>query len=262
MAPRLLALLALAIALALPTVQATDNNSGTVKVHDNEDENPDSRNVPHVSCDFWIEGFNLNDDVGTLVFYGWPPTGEKSVVTPTGASLAWTSDGVNANGNHHFLAGPFALPAGHYRVEVYTEDGHPGGNGSHFAKTKTFWVEPCDSPPANPPCPDGVVAVALDDGGVRLAWTTVTGASTYNVYRASGDEDFEYVASTSSTFYLDATTVGGVTYSYYVTAGADASEAIGCESVEVTAIPYFPNVVVGALALVGAVGAYAVLRRK
>lgn len=51
---------------------------------------PDSRNQPHVSCDFYIEGFNMKDSTGYLRFYSWPPTGNKSVVTPSGDTLTWT----------------------------------------------------------------------------------------------------------------------------------------------------------------------------
>lgn len=258
-----LSLLALIALAASPTAGAqNDNNAGTVKVHDNEDENPDVRNVPHVSCDFWVEGFNMNDDSGVLVFYAWPPTGDITEVTPDGASLEWESDGVNEQQNHHFLAGPFQLEKGHYRLEVLTDDGHPGGAGEHMAKAKTFWVEPCDEPPVNPPCPAGLVAAALVGGNVTLTWTPVVGATAYNVYRAVGEEDFEFLASVEATAYLDNTTQVGVTYSYYVTAFADDAESIGCEAVEVTAIPVFPTAAIAAIATVGAVGAFVLIRRR
>ena len=260
----LLALLT-AVSLASAPAGATHNNQGTVKVHDNADEDPDVRNVPHVECDFWVEGFMMGDDSGWLQFYSWPPTGNKSLVTPTGADLTWEAAHGNASGEYHFLQGPFELPSGHYRVEVYTDDGHPGRDGGHFAKSKTFWVE-CEGP-ANPPCPPGLQVTARSTDGRAdnfLEWEPVANATGYNVYRAVDGGDFEYqVTIDTYTSYVDDHDIEvGVTYEYYVTAVVGGVESENCEVVEVTAIPLFPTLAIGALALAGSVGAYAMLRRK
>lgn len=262
---RLSPLLLIAIALVLasaPPASATHANPGTLKVHDDEDENPDTRNVPHVSCDFWLEAMGMSDDEITIRFFGWPPTGDKSEVTPTKGSLSATADEGNESGEFHFLVGPYSLPEGHYRVEVYTDDGHPGKNPQHMAKAKTFWVEPCDQPPRNPPCPPGVAAVAMGDSSVALNWTAVAGASHYLVYRAVGDDDFELLRTTTATNTTDEDVEPGGTYSYYVTAVVEGSGSVGCQVVTVTLIPFFPSVLVGTLALMGGVGAYAWLRRR
>ncbi|HUR70229.1 MAG TPA: hypothetical protein VM370_13375 [Candidatus Thermoplasmatota archaeon] len=141
----LIALLLVGSLAAFGTAAAAkDDNRGTIKVHDDETADPEVRNEPHVSCDFWIEGFNMKDPDGYLVFYSWPPTGDKSEVTPTGDGLDWTGT-ADGDGEYDFLNGAYQLPAGHYRVEAYTNDGHPGGDGSHFAKAKMFWVDPCET---------------------------------------------------------------------------------------------------------------------
>lgn len=119
-------------------------NRGTMKVHDDAVARPDTRNEPHVSCEFWVEGFDLASDSGVLQFEWWSPTGDKRPVLARGASPAWRADG-EGTGSHHFLAGPYRLPAGHYRLEAYAEPGHPGGKG-HFAKAKMFWVDECTEP--------------------------------------------------------------------------------------------------------------------
>ena len=256
------ALAALLLAAAVPNALANDNNAGTVKVHDDETENPETRNVPHVSCGFWVQAFGLNDDAGWLVFFVWPPTGEVEPVTPTGAEVTWSDDDADEHGNFGFNLGPFFLPPGHYRVEVYTEDGHPGGEGGHFAKTKTFWVEECDVVIEHLPCPPGLTAVALDDAGVDLNWTAVEGALGYNVYRAVGEGDFEFLVSLEETAFTDRDVQGGVVYSYYVTATTGDEESIGCMAVTVTAIPFFGAPVLIGLAAVGGVAAYALFRRR
>jgi len=134
-------LLALAVC-ALPFAAAAthDNNAGTIKIHDNATADPEVRNEPHVSCDFWVEGFNMDDASGTLSFQAWPPTGHKQVVQPTGDSLSWSADSTNAHGNHHFLKGPYQLPAGHYKVTSLDAN-------DHKQKSKVFWVDPCEQTP-------------------------------------------------------------------------------------------------------------------
>jgi len=266
--PRALFSLLLATALfslALPGASAVHNNQGTVKVHDNETENPETRNVPHVDCQFWIEGFKLGDDAGWIVFYAWPPTGDKSVVE-TGVDQTWTADSGAASGEFHFLAGPFTLPSGHYRVEVFTNDGHPGSDSGHFAKAKTFWVE-CETVVVNPPCPPGLELEARSTDGradIFLDWDAVPGATAYNVYRAVGGGDFEYQVTidTYTSYVDDHGIVVGETYEYYVTAVVNGFESENCEIVEVTAIPFFPSLAVGALALLGGVGAFVMMRRR
>ena len=127
-----------------------DNNRGTVKIHAGPDTDPERRNQPHVACDWYVQGFNFHDPSGTLQFFSWSPTGDKSPVTPTGDNLVWagTADG---DGEYDFQKGPYQLSAGHYRLEVYTDDGHPG-NSAHYAKSKMFWVDDC-TPPTPPPTP-------------------------------------------------------------------------------------------------------------
>ena len=251
--------LALLLAAVPATAQGNDNNAGTVKVHDDEDENPDQRNVPHVSCDFWVEGFNMQDGEGWLEFFAWPPTGDKTMVTPDGDDLNWTGEEME-NGNFHFLKGPYFLEAGHYRVEVYTEDGHPGHR--HFAKAKTFWVEPCEGEAPEIPCPPNVTATANSDGSILIDWDAVADVDGYIVYRAVGEGEFEMIATTNGTEHLDTDTEVGTTYSYYVTAFKGDFESEDCPVVMATAIPFFPTMLVGALALVGSVGAYAWFRRR
>lgn len=118
------------------------DNQGTIKIHDNETADPDRRNEPHVSCDFWVEGFNMESETGQLHFYAWPPTGDKEEVVPGGDSRSYDGELEDDEDGYHFLNGPYFLPDGHYRVEAVSDDGHPGGND--HVKSKTFWVDECE----------------------------------------------------------------------------------------------------------------------
>jgi hypothetical protein len=133
--------------LAIPaaaTGTTGHGNHGTVKVHDEMSVSPPSMNQPHVDCDFWVEGFDLAGSSGYMRFYAWPPTGDKSLVMTTD----WTGTLEGDGRGYHFNVGPLALPSGHYRLEVYSNEGHPGDAG-HFVKAKMFWVE-CETPGPTP----------------------------------------------------------------------------------------------------------------
>ncbi|HEX2021545.1 MAG TPA: hypothetical protein VHH36_02465, partial [Candidatus Thermoplasmatota archaeon] len=135
----------------------------------------------------------------------------------------------------------------------------------HFAKAKTFWVEPCDVEVEHPECPvvTGLSAEAAGGGNqVTISWNAVAGADSYVVYRAVGQGDFEWLASVEGTMHVDNTTVAGVTYEYLVTSVSGDVESEGCAGASVTAIPEFPTLAVGALALVGGVAALTVFRRR
>ena len=125
-------LLAISLAVTFSVAgSAVAGNKGTIKVHDDETADPEVRNQPHVSCDFWIEGFKMADPSGDLVFRSRPPTGDKSVVTPTGDDLDYTTDS-----DGHFLKGAYQLPEGHYKVTAEVD--------GHKVKSKVFWVDPCN----------------------------------------------------------------------------------------------------------------------
>jgi len=255
-----LALLLAATAIAAMPVQATDSNPGTIKVHDSVNVEPPQRNQPHVPCDsIFIEGFMMADSSGTLEFTSWPPTGDKTVVL----TAEWSAD---ANG--HFVAGPFTLAEGHYRVEAFSSTGHPGGNTGHFAKAKMFWAECPPVPPEPPvdlPCPPATLsATANADGTVTLAFAAAAGADGTNIYRLDADGDWQLLATVgaNATTYSDVDVEVGVTYTYTVTALFGNRESEDCAIVEVTTIPEFPTMVAAGLA--GALGlvAYAVARRR
>ena len=257
-----------AFALALggtATAQGDPDNRGTIKIHDDETADPETRNEPHVSCDFWVEGFNMKDPEGHLEFYSWPPTGSKEEVTPSGDSLNWTGT-PDGDGEYDFLKGPYSLPEGHYRVEAYTDDAHPGHE--HFAKAKMFWVDECqpENPPEHPDCPTDLNARAeADTSGDPIniiEWDAVTDADSYRIYRAVEGGDFEFVDSTTETSYTDTDVEVGVSYEYTVNAVVDNVESEDCDIVEVTAVPFFGAPILGALALVGSVGALMYFRRK
>lgn len=117
-------------------------NPGTIKVHDNSTIG-EMRNDPHVACPFYFEGFNMVATSGNITVKAWPPTGDKQVVLTSN----WSANDLENDtfADHHFLAGPYSLPSGHYKVFI--------SNAPDHVKMKTFWVD-CE-PTQVAPCPAG-----------------------------------------------------------------------------------------------------------
>jgi hypothetical protein len=162
---------ALTFAAASPVT--AQGNAGTIKVHDGPTADPPTRNEPHVSGDFYIEGSNMAADDGDLLFYHWPPTGDMELVLET------TWEGDDGSPEVHFVEGPFELPCGHYRVFAYNGDGpedptepQPGG-----AKKKTFWVE-CEDEPEPEPTPTGTTTSSTSDTGTSTSETETSTSET------------------------------------------------------------------------------------
>lgn len=279
--PRSLALSLLLVtaltALALLTPVSADHgngNSGTIKVHDGSSADPPQRNEPHVEGGVFVEGSNMAAEEGTLQVFSWPPTGDRELVIDT----TWEAD--DGTPEHHFLAGPFELDCGHYRVEAQNgmeAQDFPGGT-----KAKMFWVEGCEAPeepecgddgqpecpeePTERACPTDLEATANADESVTLTWTPAAGSDGTNIYRAVGDGDFEYLdtAGEGVEEYTDTTTTAGTSYSYLLTALFGNEESEDCATVDVAAIPVFPSMMAFGAATVLGAGAYLALalRRK
>ena len=95
-----------------------------------------------------------------------------------------------------------------------------------------------------PSAPSGVTVTDLCDQ-VALSWSTVSGVSGYNVYRASSCAgSFAKIGSTSNTTYTDSTAVAGSSYAYVIRAySGDAtceSTDSNCASATVTSTPSAP----------------------
>lgn len=138
---------AIALVVAMPAPASADppGNNGTIKIHDQSENEPLRANEPHPGCTFHIHGFNFDGgSSGTWRIVAWPPTGDGSTVAASGV---WS-----ANGSGEWRAGDMSLASGHYKAFAkQTSPMSPGGD-----KQKVFWVE-CGSrsaasaPPSTPP---------------------------------------------------------------------------------------------------------------
>lgn len=117
----------------------------------------------------------------------------------------------------------------------------------------------CHMPPE---CPANVMAIPQADGSIRLTWDATTGAVEYHVYRSTGSGARMHLATVNGTSYTDTTTAVGQAYSYTITADDGTLESRNCSAVIATAVPFFGGALLTAIAAVGAVGAFAVMRRR
>lgn len=121
-----------------------------------------------------------------------------------------------------------------------------------------------ESPSAPPVCEATLVASAESDG-VHLEWEAASEehnqVAFYRVLR-----DGLELAQTQDTSFVDTTAAAGQTYVYEVQAHGEAAAGgtvfTSCGTVEVTAVPFWGAPILGAIALVGTIGAYATLRRR
>src|SRR5579864_4090424 len=100
-----------------------NGNSGDIKIEGSPPETGGNNNDndPHVCAPFFVQGFNMATQTGSITFESWPPTGNKSVVLTD--SYNGTPDG---QGTFQFQAGPYNNPPftpGHYKVFVTDNNG-------------------------------------------------------------------------------------------------------------------------------------------
>jgi rhamnogalacturonan endolyase len=94
------------------------------------------------------------------------------------------------------------------------------------------------SAPQPPPAPTGLAATA-GDAQVSLTWNASSGATSYNVKRATvSGGPYTTIASPTTTSYTDTTAVNGTTYYYVVSAVNGSGES--ANSTEVSATPSAP----------------------
>lgn len=126
----------------------------------------------------------------------------------------------------------------------------------------TLLVAGCIEEPAE--CNDPVSAHANSDGSITVSWDAMPGSFAYSIGRKAGDEEFNpnYAAVPGSeTNFTDTNTTEGETYTYRVI-GIGIETTTGCGRATTTAVPFLADAATASLALLGAVGAFVVLRRR
>ncbi len=127
-----------------------------------------------------------------------------------------------------------ALTAGttYYYVVSAVNSGGESANSSQASTTT--------QPPPIPPVPTGLSATA-GNAQVALSWTVSTGATSYNIKRAtvSGGPYTTIATGVSATSYTDTTAANGTTYYYVVSAVNTSGES--ANSAQVSATPSAPT---------------------
>ena len=241
----------------------SSEDHGEVTLHDSEDGEPQTSTATEpdpveLTCEFWVKGHNLSHQSGWI-----------NATSGSGPSVEVTTVGTfngteNENGTYDFDAGPFTLEeSDDYLLFVHLRaEGGDHGPPNHDVNYKT-----CDGsgdgdqtqtqPPA---CPANLEAHAMQTEDIRLDWDASANASTYHVYRAQADGEVTHAAQVNDTSYTDTETEAETTYTYEVTAANEAGDAEDCPTAEVTAIPFFSNPALVAMAAIGSVGAVGAMR--
>ncbi len=161
-------------------------------------------------------GLTGNDDGGIYTWSASAGTGVSSVT-------------VNAGQGTSGVTYEVTLVGGYFGTATFTATLTDGVN------TPVNQAVNITVTPAPPPAPTGLTAVA-GTSHVELSWNTVSGATSYNVLRATvTGGPYTTIASPATNAHDDTTAVDGTQYFYVVSAVGPGGE--GSYSTEVTATP-------------------------
>lgn len=255
--------LAIAALLALAPNGAAHLNStehGALTFHDEADAGSSN----DLACTFFIMGHNMSHATGDLMAahdLDQPSAEQVELGNYTGVP--------NEEGTFDFFGGPFELPESD-EWQVWATMGNESEHATLFYEIE---YEACEeeeeeeeeveeqAPPET--CTGSLSAKAEDDATVELEWERNELADHYLVHMKRSDEaNFTVIGNTTEDGFDTEPLEVGATYTFQVTAHAgNGTQIDACGMVEVTAIPYFGAA--GALfATIGAIGAYAVVRRR
>lgn len=179
--------------------------------------------------------------------------------TPSSGASSYTVKRATVNG------GPYtALPA-NVTAASYTDSTVMNGTTYYYVVTASnaagtsanslqVSATPAETPvPTLPPAPTGLTAAA-GDAKVTLAWSPVSGATSYTVKRATvnGGPYTTVAPGITAAAYTDTAVTNGTTYYYVVSAANTAGE--GAHSAQVSALPVGGSTGTGTLAVQYKVG--------
>ncbi|MGO8670646.1 MAG: choice-of-anchor tandem repeat GloVer-containing protein [Capsulimonadaceae bacterium] len=198
-------------------------------------------------------GANNAGSVFELVIPPVAPTGLTATPGNAQVTLAWNAS-TSATSYNVFRAtasgaeGTTAI--GTSTITSYTDSGLTNGVTYYYtvAAVNTAGSSPQSSEASAtpavpiPPAPTGLTATA-GDTQVSLSWAGSTGATSYNVYRAtmSGAEGTNAIGSTAVTTYSDTGLTDGVTYFYTVAAVNIAGVSPQSNEASATPVPPAPT---------------------
>jgi fibronectin type 3 domain-containing protein len=205
----------------------------------------------------WALSLTITGTSGTLTHTGSttllvnlaPPTGLTATPASGQVSLSWTAS-VGASGYHVKRAtvggGPYVIVACPTATS-YVDTGLSNGTTYYYVVSGAFSGSPnaggesADSSEASatpqglpPAAPTGLTATP-GNTQVALAWNASSGATSYNVKRATvSGGPYAIVASPTSTSYTDSGLTNGTTYYYVVSAVNTGGESAASSQVSAT----------------------------
>lgn len=196
-----------------------------------------------------VDEVRVGDTYGDVTAYVPPPDAPTGLVATPGnntVSLSWdvtsgatgyrvlrgTSTGVytvtnSVASNTNFDATVVGGTTYYYVVQATNSSGG-GALSAEVSVTPTI---------ALPSTPVGVAAIGTNSA-VLLSWNAASGASGYNIKRATTSGAEVTIDSTGATSYTDSAVVNGTTYFYTVSSTNSAGES--ADSLEVSAVPNVP----------------------
>lgn len=201
------------------------------------------------ACNEYLNTVNQGDWRTRLVNFSPLPSSVAGLVAVGGDSqvnLSWSASLGAASYNVKRAtsdAGPYAT-IGNPTGTSYTDTAVTNGTLYYYVLSAISSSEGADSAPVTvtpggtpPPAPSSLVATA-GSNQVNLSWNASSGATSYNVRRATADGGpfYTVVATVTTTNYADNQAANFATYFYVVSAVNSAGESTG--SAQVSATPF------------------------
>jgi fibronectin type 3 domain-containing protein len=132
-------------------------------------------------------------------------------------STSYTDAGLSANTTYY------------YKVSASNGYGESAQSSSTYATTSG------SSSGSAPSAPTGITATAASSSSITVSWSSVSGATSYKVYRATSVSDsYTYIEDSTSTSYTDAGLSANTTYYYKVSASNGYGESAQSSSTSAT----------------------------
>lgn len=191
------------------------------------------------------EGTNSSEVTGTPMNAPTSPTGLAATANTSQIALTWTAS-TGSGTKTYTVYRSTTSGSGYSQIATslsstsYTDSSVTNGTtyyyvvkAANLGGTSNYSSEISTTPLAAP----SSVTASGTTSQVSLSWTSVTGATSYNVYRSTISGNYVAVTpfTTATNGYVDTTVTNGLTYYYVVTAVKGSSES--SQSSEVTSMP-------------------------
>jgi fibronectin type 3 domain-containing protein len=155
----------------------------------------------------------------------------------------------NTTGTSYTHTGLTASTTYRYYVKAKNSTGESVYSSSATATTSSSGSGEPEPTPSAPNAPTGVAATAISSSTIRVSWSSVSNAASYDVYYETGTSTTKnFAGNTTGTSYTHTGLTSGTTFTYYIKAKNNAGESEYSSSASATTDSTMPSAPTGVTA--------------